>query len=234
LALTSDDPLLTQVWPTPQEASTWVTDVLGDLTITTCTSADCSKGAKIGLGLSPQMNTCGTNNQSYCVTNLQNKLVALVQGQTPADQTHLTEVSAPGVTVSPQIIQSLKNREPIEQSILINKLAQEIAAQQVMERSLLARQLLLAGSQVPVIAANQPAQQQLETAIKKLDTELQSLAFEKKMRDDMMSQTLAQIIERDTTDNLNTARTPTSTTNSPPLMDDSAVASQTTSSGAHL
>ena len=81
-----------------------------------------------------------------------------------------------------------------QQSIFIHKLAQEIAMQRVMEKALTARDILQAGSQVPAIAVNHPAQTIVQGKLTELDNQIRSLSFEAQVRKQMMSDTLLDVM----------------------------------------
>ena len=76
----------------------------------------------------------------------------------------------------------------------MNKLSQEIAMERIINKALIARNILMTGSQVPVISANNPAQVIIDHGIKKLDNDIQSLTFESNTRKQLMSDTVSQIL----------------------------------------
>lgn len=202
--LSSDSPapsseLATQ-FPTPAAAVTWITNVVGDQTITTCNDASCkaSQGGITGRGLLPSITVCNEQNRLYCLDTLRNNLTNLVINKTPLTKENLQVVSTSGLVISPQVINAIRAMDNTQQTMIINKLAQEIATHYVINKALLARTILQTGSQVPVIAANQPAQRIIEQSIQHLDKDIQSLAFESQIRKQMVSDTLSQVINYST------------------------------------
>jgi hypothetical protein len=82
-----------------------------------------------------------------------------------------------------------------QQKIIINKLAQEVAIQRVMDKAFIAKNILSTGSQVPVIASNNPAQVVIGRAIANLDNDIRSLSFESQMRRQTMSDTISETLK---------------------------------------
>jgi len=218
------DSQLSQVFPTPQDAVNWITNVLGDQTVTTCNDQSC-KSVQAGIsgrGLLPWITTCNDQNKAFCEANLQTSLGNLVSGQTPITKENLEAVSAGGMVISPQVINAIKNMDPTQQGVVISKIAQEVAAQKVMDRAFLARNILQTGSQVPVIASNMPAQKMIHRSLDNLDKDIQSLAFEAQVRKQMMSNTLSSLLQYQNNQTLESARLPK--VNAPePLMENSSL-----------
>jgi integrating conjugative element protein (TIGR03755 family) len=187
---------LSQQFPTPQDAMNWITNVVGDQTVTTCNDSSCkSNQAGIsGRGLLPWITTCSEENKAYCADNIRINLSNLVTEQTPITKENLEAVSASGIMISPQVIQAIRNMDNTQQGIIVSKLSQEVATQKVVEKALLARNILQTGSQVPVIASNTPAQKMIHQSLDSLDKDIQSLSFEAQVRKQMMSDTVAQVL----------------------------------------
>lgn len=199
--LASDQPapanseLATQ-FATPTEAVTWVTDVLGDQNITTCTDSSCKagQGTIAGRGLLPWMTICTPQNNNDCVDTLNQRLQALVSRSASLSKDNLLAVSANDLVVSPAAIHAIQSMDISQQGIVTHKLAQEIALQRLMEKALMARDILQIGRQTPPIAVNRPAQFILQDKMTVLDNELRSLSFEAQVRKQMMSETLLNIL----------------------------------------
>ncbi len=186
---------LKRYFPTPRLAMDWITQVVGDQIITTCNDEDCQKnqGSRVGQGLLSQVMACDQDKEN-CVTTIRDHLEKLVTGNEAATYDNVANVSADGIAMSPDAISSIRAMEPPQQAIVINKLAQEVAVQRVMEKALIARRLLATGAQVPVIAANHPAEVLIQRAMHQLDEDIHSLAFESQIRKQMMSDTLSQVL----------------------------------------
>ena len=187
---------LSNEFPQPSDAQTWITNVVGDQTIAICNDPSCTKqqGGISGRGLLPWITSCNDQNQTYCADNIHTHLINLISGKTPITKQNLEAVSASNLVISPQVITAIRSMDQTQQSIMTAKLAQEVATQKVVNRSFIARTILQTGSQVPVIASNQPAQKIVDQALHQLDNDIQSLAFESQVRKQMMSDTLATIL----------------------------------------
>jgi integrating conjugative element protein (TIGR03755 family) len=187
---------LKQFFPHPKSASTWITNVVGDQIITTCNDDNCKKqqGSLVGHGLLPWVTSCETD-KNNCSDTIRNNLGSLVTGNTAMTKDNLIQVSAEGIAISPDVIASIRGMDMMQQKIIINKLAQEVAIQRVMDKVFIARNILATGAQVPVIAANHPAQVIIRQAIAHLDNDIRSLAFESQMRRQTMSDTLSETLK---------------------------------------
>lgn len=219
-------------FPSPTDAVSWITNVVGDQTITTCSEQSCT-GAQSGIsgrGLLPWITTCSTQNNNYCSTTILNNLTNLVTHQTPITKLNLEAVSAEGLVISPQVITAIQGMDSTSQSIMIQKLSTEIATQQVISRALIAKNLLQTGGQVPVIAANQPAQKIINQAIAHIDKDIESLSFESTVRKQMMSDTISNILNYQTNQQQNVMSVP-KVNSQQPIMQNSALPSQNANTG---
>ena len=216
---------LSTQFPQPSDAQTWITNVVGDQTISICNDPSCAsqQGGISGRGLLPWITTCADQNQNYCAGNIQTNLGNLITGQAPITKQNLEAVSASNLVISPQVITAIRNMDSTQQSIITAKLAQEVATQKVVDRALIARNILQTGSQVPVIASNQPAQKIVNEAMQHLDSDIQSLAFESQVRKQMMSDTLANILNYQSNQQGNAVSVP-KVIPQQPLMENSSIA----------
>ncbi len=82
-----------------------------------------------------------------------------------------------------------------EQMLTVSKLAEEIAVQNMLDKALMMRRILQAGLQVQEVQNLKPALNMVLFALKKLDEDIHSLAFENDVRKKMMSETLGLIID---------------------------------------
>jgi integrating conjugative element protein (TIGR03755 family) len=196
---------LKEFFPNPKSASTWTTNIVGDQIITTCNDDNCKKqqGSLIGHGLLAEMTSCeldrnnknDKNNKNNCSDSIRDDLSNLVTGNLATTKENLTKVSADGIAISPEIISSIHRMDATQQKILINKLAQEIAMQRVIDKAFMAKTILTTGMQVPVIAANHPAEVIITRAITHLDNDIRALAFESQIRRQTTSDTLSEILK---------------------------------------
>ena len=211
-------------FPQPADAVNWITNVVGDQTITTCNDDSCkqAQGGISGRGLLPWITTCSDSNKTYCADNIRTNLSNLVTGRSSITKDNLEAVSASGLIISPQVIAAIRNMDNTQQGIIVNKLAQEVATQHVIDRALIARDILQTGSQIPVIASNKPAQTIINQAIQHLDKDIQSLAFESQVRRQMMSDTISNILGYQSDQQIAAMSVP-KVTPAQPLMQNSAI-----------
>jgi integrating conjugative element protein (TIGR03755 family) len=214
---------LARFFPTPKSAEDWITNVIGDQKITTCNDDNCkaNQASTIGHGLLPHITSCAQDKDD-CADNIRKILTDLVTGNQEINRKNLDSISADGTAISPEVVNSLKNLDSTEQSILVNKLSQEIAMERIINKALIARNILMTGSQVPVISANNPAQVIIEHGIKKLDNDIQSLTFESNTRKQLMSDTVSQILSYSKEQERASARI-TASPNAPQMMDNGAL-----------
>ena len=176
-------PRLAQVWSSPAAARDWGVDVLGDIEVRTC--GGCQRSGRPGVGLLPK--------QDAATTAVRADLNALLTSATPPTLTNLDNASAPGIAMTRELVESMHELPPEEQTVALDKLAGEIAIARTIEKALLLRRTLLAGRQVPEIAAS-PANADLERKVAELDREIDNLLFETRVRREVVSDTAARLL----------------------------------------
>ena len=184
----ADAPICEQ-WPNPQAMATWVIDVVGEQKIRTCEGCD-KISAKPGMGLTHQM----AIEQDQIATDL----AALVLSGSAPTLAQLEAVSGgPGMLVSRRVVEALREENPHEQDVLINRLAAEMALSRTMERAMIARRALISGMKEPNIANLQIAQDDLAPYIADLEKDIENILFEIEVRDRVASNTAVQLLMRD-------------------------------------
>lgn len=208
---TEDNAHLVDTWQNPVLAAQWISNVLGDEKITTYSEGD--KQSSPGVGLLP-------DNQALTQTLIP-KLQNLVNAKEPLSIEKLKEVSAPGVMLNTAVIQAIRQKPPVTQAIVINKLAQEVATAKVLDKALLARQILQEGSQIPAIHANKAAQNTINQALLHLDQAMNHLLFNAQVRKAFVSETAAELLQTNTAEQLSNVSIRSSIT--PTLMQNGAL-----------
>ena len=182
----TSDTRLTQIWATPTDARNWVIDVVGENIVTTCDT--CRKDTIPGTGLSPKL-----SQEATAVTvEIQN----LVSGATPLTLANLETITAPGVAITRQVIEAIREMPASEQSLIIGRLVSEISTARTVEKALFARRLLLSGRQVPEVYATEVAREHADAAIAELDKEIENLLFETRVRREVVSETITTLLQR--------------------------------------
>lgn len=177
---------LSEVWTTPAEARSWVVDVVGENIVTTCDT--CRKDSIPGTGLLPKL-----HQEAGTVTG---ELQHLVGGVMPPTLANLEQITAPGVAITRQVIEAIREMPASEQSLVIGRLVAEISTARTVEKALLARRLLLTGRQVPEVYATEVAREHADTSITELDREIENLLFETRVRREVVSETVGVLLRR--------------------------------------
>ena len=182
----SDSTRLSEIWSTPTDARNWVVDVVGENIVTTCDT--CRKDSIPGTGLLPKLH----QESAAVTTDLQN----LVSGTTPPTLTNLEDVTAPGIAITRQVIEAIREMPTTEQGLIIGRLVAEISTARTVEKALYARRLLLTGRQVPEVYATEVAREHADASIVELDKEIDNLLFETRVRREVVSDTITLLLQR--------------------------------------
>lgn len=189
----------------PNAVDMWVSDVLGDVEIGLC--ATCNKGAKSGKGLMPYIEAMAED--------ILQLLVDLVAGTTAATRFNLEQVEAPGVAMTLQVIEAIKHLPRDEQSIVLNKLAQEVAESRAMGEAIIVRRLLLTGRKEGYVASNHLAQDEVDKALDELESEINTVIFEKETRRHFVTDTVVELLRLDRATRQSSVNTPASSKSDP-------------------
>jgi integrating conjugative element protein (TIGR03755 family) len=183
----SNAPPLAQVWDSPQAASDWIVDVVGDKIVTTCDGCEKTSIPGNGLLLMYQRER----------TTIAPLMQALVSGSVTSTLANLDEVSAPGTAITRQVIEAVQSTPRTEQGLIMGRLVDEIAAARTVEKALLARRVILTGRQVPEVQAVDDAMSETNRAMTELEQEIENLLFETRVRREMVSETVTVLLEWD-------------------------------------
>jgi integrating conjugative element protein (TIGR03755 family) len=177
---------LSDIWPSPEDARDWTIEVVGENIVTTCDT--CRKDSVPGTGLLPKL-----YQESEVVTlDIQN----LVSGATPPTLENLDKITAPGVAITRQVIEAIRTMPASEQSLIMGRLVSEISTARTVEKALFARRLLLTGRQVPEVYATDVAREHADASIAELDKDIENLLFETRVRKEVVSDTVALLLQR--------------------------------------
>ncbi len=176
---------ISEVFKTPQDMRDWVGDVLGEVYISTC--KNCQKGAKPGRGLGAQVEV-----ESWRKIFL---LDPLVKGNKELSRENLSEVSVPGLVITKQVIESIRQAPPDEQNTWKNRIGTELGSMTVVQKAFHVKKALEAGKKEPNVYAIQIAKDQIDSTIAELDKELATLKYEKDYKDEFASQTIGTLLD---------------------------------------
>jgi integrating conjugative element protein (TIGR03755 family) len=191
MAFTPTDPAappMARHWSSPEAAAAWAVQILGDEHVATCGDADCpALQSTPGMGLIRQV--------EIERDRVHPALVDLVTGASPLNVSHLEEVSAQGLLLTPDLIRGIRELPPAEQRIAVSRLADEVATSINIERALYLRRFLLAGRMVPEIQGAGPVRPVITEKIAELDQEIENALFEARVRRELVSTTAQRLLE---------------------------------------
>jgi integrating conjugative element protein (TIGR03755 family) len=168
----------------PSDLGNWIVDVLGDTEISICDN--CQSGEQPGRGLIPYIET----QAEQIARDFEDVLRGVVQ---PTRQ-NLDALSAPGIAITAQAIEAVRQLDPIERGIVVDKIAQDIARTRVIEEALLVRRFLLTGIKEGNVAGAEMAKEVVQKALAELDDEIRLLQFERNARKEMVSDTIVRLL----------------------------------------
>jgi hypothetical protein len=125
---------------------------------------------------------------------MEQQFIELVEGTLNPTLDNLEPVSAPGTGITRSVIDALQDLPKVDQEIFISKMAGEISQARIIDKLLLLRRLLLAGRQIPEIAAVEPAQREIDRKLAELDREIDNLLFDTRVRKEVVSDTVAMLL----------------------------------------
>jgi len=182
-------------WPNPTIASQWATKVLGDITFTKKEDASVNSN-QAGIGLTAVLQSCPhiTENGNTCVSNVATFIWQLVDGQEAITPDNLSKLSSSNMAITADIITTIQSLPREEQILAVSKLSEDIAIQNLLEEALSLRSILYAGFYVQEVQNLKPVRDMVKSTIVKLNTEIESLAFESNVRKQMANRTLQTIL----------------------------------------
>lgn len=168
-----DAPWFAKYWKDPEEAADWVTDIVGETTIRTC--VDCERLTTTpGTGVYAKMEKEQRRIEDRLLTLLDMPV-------TVYDVEDLEEVSAPGYAVTQQVMEALKG-ETLYRKALVERLAEEVAIADIVERLIAARRIMLSGLKEAHVAQNPDAVQIITARITELGEEMELLRQDAELR----------------------------------------------------
>lgn len=177
---------LARSFPRAIDASVFATEVLGDIQIATCAETSCpNKGAQTGLGLLPKFEA----EQGPALTQMSNLVSAGVPKHADLDA-----ASAPGVSISREVVDAMREMPQVERSLAVSRLAREVALSRTIDKALTVRNLLLTGLTIP--EANVPvAQNEARKKVEELNRYIDDLMFESRVRKEIVSNTASALLD---------------------------------------
>ncbi len=208
--ITASDNSISRIWDDPDDAIDWIVEVLGDSIITTHSTGN--KAGVPGKGLIPKV-----DERRREIIATFNDIYTGVVDPTPSV---LSEISAPGIATTYQLIRAMGNAGPEMVGWAGNRLAEDIAIAQIAEEAVMARRILLTGKREGYISANKLAVDEIEKGINELDKYLEDILFEKDIRLRIATNTAQEVLRYDHANMVNTFGIPTNEkVNDQPFLD---------------
>lgn len=173
--LNSDDaaPAYATYWKSPQDAENWIVGIVGETDIRTCQNCERTE-TKAGRGVYAYLE----ESQDL----MSKKIKRLIESsKTNYSQDELLSISAPGLPITQQVLEALK-QETIYQSAMVDRLAEEVSVNNLVERLIAARQLLIAGQREAYISDNREASKLIEQKVKLIEGEMNLIRQDMELR----------------------------------------------------
>lgn len=175
------------LWKSPEEASKFAQQVLGESERQTCRSDGCKTSESIGgTGLTPLV-------QEEYEKRLE-IMQALLSGAKPLTTENLKEVSSDMLPVTRGVIEAL--RDDPDQNILAARIASETALSSVLEKAFMLLRMMHAGSKNPRIEEMKPVSEAVAGNIKNLKDEMEIIKMELDLRQTLSNNTAKRVLER--------------------------------------
>lgn len=190
----TDDPVagnrnITRAFPTAAAASKWTESVIGERTVRTCDG--CEKlVTTVGQGLRLKQ----SEERDIVAANLTAALNAPKITRAMLDQ---LSVPGMGIVATEGTLRAIKNAPSNEQRILASRYVSEVALSRVMEKALIARDLLNVGQQEPNIAANKEYQREIDFSKHRLNEELDNIMYENDVRKKVLNTAAETLSDRE-------------------------------------
>ena len=185
---------LVQAFPTPEDLAKFATEVLGDKRIYTCTQGTegCPSPTNVttATGLGPKYEA----EYDVVLPKLQT-LANISPGATPAAvYGDLQTISAPGMSISPQLLDAMRRLPADTRAIAVNRLSQELAMHRVINKALVTRAALLTGLSLPEVTAAGDAIRDTQDTIDRLTRYIDDLMYESRIRKELTADTALAIM----------------------------------------
>ncbi len=192
------DSNLVKAFKSPKDASDFSTEVLGDAEIVTCDAgASCPiKQTKTAVGLLPRFDkkVQDIKDLLYGVAGGGPFAVVGQLGKEQSDYKVLQTLSSPGMPVNEDVIQAIRQLPPGPQKVAGDRLAQDIAASKVINEALVIRGVILGGITLPNAVAATPATKEATARLARLETFIDQLLFETRIRKELSNQTALTVL----------------------------------------
>lgn len=185
---------LGQYFDNADDAGHWAQLVLGEIKIS---SKQGHNDTKRGKDLMTIAQSCPkqSDHDQTCVKTIKKQMADIVSsGETPTPK-QLKQISSDEMVATPKIIESIRNQTKQNKAVTINKWAEDVALQNIIDKAFMLRRLLIAGSQTQPVHNSQPALDAVHRSLKQLNKQIHNVLFQFKARQQMMGNTAASILQ---------------------------------------
>ncbi|MCK0508635.1 integrating conjugative element protein [Aromatoleum anaerobium] len=176
---------LTQTFPSADEAANYAIEVLGDLEIYTCQGGTCpTPQTTLGLGLIQKF--------ELEIPGAQLQMDTVMATPVPRGS-DLKVASAPGIVITRELIDAIRELPPIERRIAEERLVQDVALARTVDKALIIRNLLLTGRMIPEVFKY--ANPQIETKLAELNRHIDDVLYESNVRKRVISETAGTLLD---------------------------------------
>jgi integrating conjugative element protein (TIGR03755 family) len=175
---------------TSDALATFTTRMLGDQQIYLCEGiANCpaATSTSTATGLGPLLDEE--------IALVRPRLEAIVNGLNSPTSAALAEIGAPGITVNASVIQALRAMPPESRTLSTSRLAHELGMQRVVDKALIARNVLITGMSLPEVTAAGKVTQTIQEKVGRMNQHIEDLMFEHRIRKEVTSSNALAIIE---------------------------------------
>ena len=195
------DAKMVKTFKSAQDAGDFASEVLGDTEIITCnaTSPGCvpsTKVTKTGIGLLPRFDkrVQDIKDALYGIPGSGPFAVVGQLGKEQSDYKVLQKLSSPGMPVNEDVIQAIRQLPPGPQTVAADRLAQDIALAKTINEALVMRNTILVGLTLPEAVSNSTASNDAKTRLARLETYVEQLLFEVRIRKELSNQTAINVL----------------------------------------
>ncbi len=192
------DSNLVKAFKSPKDASDFSTEVLGDAEIVTCDAgSSCpAKQTKTAVGLLARFDkkVQDIKDALYGVPGSGPFFIVGQLAKEQSDYKVLQALSSPGMPINEDVIQAIRQLPPGPQKVAGDRLAQDIAASKVINEALVIRGVILGGITLPNAVAASPATKEATARLARLETFIDQLLFETRIRKELSNQTALTVL----------------------------------------
>lgn len=175
---------LVKKFSNPTKVQQWVNIVVGEISLDIDKNG--TPSSTPGAGLLPLI--------SKRKDDVYSLLLSMYNGSTPLTLSNLADVSAPGIMITAQVINSLRYLGPNEAGIFLDRISDEIAVSDVIDSALLIRRTLATGMKETDSFKISPVVRHVRDAIQEIDSEIDLVMKENDVRKKLLGKSIPVLL----------------------------------------